>query len=124
MSKKALASDSSSEDENLAKFKEVAVSFETIKESNDNQRATNSSNKKFSKRCVGQVDENDEDDANNILKVTPEFQHFVATKLSQKLDKYVKHPIFRLNTIESLTIYYVFFKHDWTCWVSCINKKR
>jgi hypothetical protein len=94
MGKKASSSDSSSEDENLAKFKEVAVSFEAIKESNENQMAKNAPNKKMSNRCVDQVDENDEEDPNNILKVTPEFQHFVASKLSQKLDRLVKLPRF------------------------------
>jgi hypothetical protein len=88
MGKKASSSESSSEDENLAKFREVAVSFESIKESNKADK--NGSSKAMSNRRMGQVDENDEDDPNNIIKVTPEFQHFVAAKLSQKLDRLVK----------------------------------
>lgn len=70
------SSSSSDEEEDLRikQLREVAVSFETLVKNEKNEKA-------MSKRSQEQAEDP------NSCEVTPEFQEFVAKKLSKKLDE-------------------------------------
>ena len=73
-----MSSSDSSEDENLSKFKEAAVSvadLETSKKKEESKKASLRSN------------DDTEKFEGNFVEVTPEFQKFVAKKLSELIDE-------------------------------------
>ncbi len=77
----AKMSDSSSEDENLAKFKESAVTIDDLKPDISLTRVEKThTNRNFD---ASKNDENDHADTG----ITPEFQDFISKKLDKLLEK-------------------------------------
>ncbi len=91
--KKQSASSSSSSDENEARLQQLrdsVVTFESLKSSTAEAKAQagelkSKRNAYHESECNHNL-EDDSDDLNNF-KLTPEFQQFVAKKLTKKLDE-------------------------------------
>lgn len=84
-SRKESSSSSSDSEDDLIKqqLKEATVSFDQI--ASTSTKAQTDAIKLKSKRFV--EDDQDNDDAEDSFKLTPEFQDFVAKKLRSKLDE-------------------------------------
>ena len=78
------SSDSDSDDSQDARLREAAVTVEDIKKNNE-KSTINENNKKTKKNTYNQND--DFNDNAFKIEVTPEFQNFVAKKLTQILDE-------------------------------------
>lgn len=63
---------SSSDDEQLAKLKEAVVTVNDLNNQQEQEKSLNNSKNKFE---------------GNFVDVTPEFQEFIAKKLSQLIDE-------------------------------------